>query len=339
MKNLNEYSKNDLLRLAGSEEQLYSVKKYMIEDGKGKGSSIYQVTTGGKLQYDVAVDNAMDLTNLSYNGVNISYISKNGSVISPYAYENSGNIFGQTFNGGMLYTCGLRNTGSAVVENGKFFATHGRIHSVPSENCSAICEDGKITLKGYIRETELFGHSLELKRTITSEVGSSKIIIDDVLTNKTPEDEEYMIIYHMNFGFPFLSPALKMWLPENIETVPASEHAAEYSGRETEFTMPIDGEEETLFFHTSKDKGEKKLACGRLENPELGIGATVKYSVDTLPIMAQWRCMRSGEYVLGIEPTNSYVMSRTKERENGTIGMLPAFESVNMHVELEFYDL
>ena len=152
----------------------------------------------------------MDLTNLSYNGVNISYISKNGSVISPYAYENSGNIFGQTFNGGMLYTCGLRNTGSAVVENGKFFATHGRIHSVPSENCSAICEDGKITLKGYIRETELFGHSLELKRTITSEVGSSKIIIDDVLTNKTPENEEYMIIYHMNFGFPILSPALKM---------------------------------------------------------------------------------------------------------------------------------
>ena len=49
--------------------------------------------------------------------------------------------------------------------------------------------------------------------------------------------------------------------------------------------------------------------------------------------------MRSGEYVLGIEPTNSYVMGRTKERENGTIGLLPAFESVKMHIELEFYDL
>lgn len=339
MKKLNEYNEKDLLRLTGSPEQLYSVKKYMLEDGKGKGSSIYQVITGGKLQFDLAVDNAMDLTNLSYNGVNISYISKNGSVVSPYSHENSGSVFNQSFNGGMLYTCGLRNAGGSVVENGEFFATHGRIHSIPSENCSAICEDGKIIIKGYVRETALFGHSLELKRTITSEIGSSKIVIDDVVTNKTPEDEEYMIIYHMNFGFPFLSPELQMTLPENIETIPATEHAAEYLGRETEFTMPIDGEEETLFFHTAKDRSPDRLACVKLENPAVGIGATVKYSVDTLPVLSQWRCMRSGEYVLGIEPTNSYVMGRTKERENGTIGLLPAFESVKMHIELEFYDL
>lgn len=339
MKNLKEYSKKDLLRLAGSEDQLYSVKRYMLEDGKGKGSSIYQVTTGGQLQYNVAIDSAMDLTDLSYKGINISYISKNGSVISPYAHENSGGIFGQTFNGGMLYTCGLRNTGGSVVENGDFYATHGRIHSVPSENCSAICEDGKITVKGFIRETELFGHSLEIKRTITSEVGSSKIVLHDVLTNKTPTAEEYMIIYHMNFGFPFLSPALEMTLPENVKTSPRTEYAAKFSGRETEFTMPIDEEEETVFFHVVNENHKEKLACVKLENPELGIGATVKYSVDTLPIMSQWRCMRSGEYVLGIEPTNSYIMGRTKERENGTIGVLPGFESVEMHIELEFYDL
>lgn len=339
MKNINEYSKNDFLRLVGAEEQIYGVKKYMLEEGKGKGSSIYQVTTGGKLQYDIAVDNAMDITNLSYNGINISYISKNGSIVSPYSHENSGSVFNQTFNAGMLYTCGLRNAGGSVVENGEFFATHGRIHSIPSENCSAVCDNGVITLKGCVRETALFGHSLELNRTITSQIGGAKITIDDVITNKTPSDEEYMIIYHMNFGFPFLSPELKLTLPENIETIPATPHAAEYLGRETEFTMPIDGEEETLFFHTVKDKKEGGLACVRLENPTVGIGATVKFSTDTLPVMAQWRCMRSGEYVLGIEPTNSYVKGRTKERENGTIGHLPAFESVKMHVELEFYDL
>lgn len=337
MKNIQEYSQKDLLRLVGSQDQIYSVKRYMSEEGKGKGSSIYQVTTGGKLQYDVAIDNAMDLTNLSYNGINVSYIAKNGSMVSPYVHENSGSVFNQTFNAGMLYTCGLRNTGGSLVENGEFFATHGRIHSIPAENCSAICEDGNITIKGYIRETALFGHSLELKRTITSKIGGSKILIDDVVTNKTPADEEYMIIYHMNFGFPFLSPELKMTLPENIETKPATDHAAEYLERETEFTMPIDGEDETLFFHTLKNKNG--LACVKLENPEVGIGAVVKFSADTLPIMAQWRCMRSGEYVLGIEPTNSYVMGRTKERENGTIGVIPAFESVKMHIELEFYDL
>ena len=94
MKKLNEYNEKDLLRLTGSPEQLYSVKKYMLEDGKGKGSSIYQVTTGGKLQFDLAVDNAMDLTNLSYNGVNISYISKNGSVVSSVNVTGNTTIYG-----------------------------------------------------------------------------------------------------------------------------------------------------------------------------------------------------------------------------------------------------
>ena len=56
MKNIQEYSQKDLLRLVGSQDQIYSVKRYMSEEGKGKGSSIYQVTTGGKLQYDVAID-------------------------------------------------------------------------------------------------------------------------------------------------------------------------------------------------------------------------------------------------------------------------------------------
>ena len=49
--------------------------------------------------------------------------------------------------------------------------------------------------------------------------------------------------------------------------------------------------------------------------------------------------MRSGEYVLGIEPSNSYIMGRAAERENGTIGHLAPFESRRMEVRLRFYPL
>lgn len=340
MQSFNGYSKEDICRLVGSSEQLYSAKRYTLEEGKGKGNSIYQIVTGGKLQYDVSLDNCMDLTNLSYKGINISFISKNGSVVSPHTSENGVSSFSYVFNGGMLYTCGLLNTGGSVVdEDGTFHPTHGRIHAIPAQNTGVSLENGYITLKGQMNETALFGHSLEFNRKISSKIGSSIIEIDDVISNNTPSDEEYMIIYHMNFGFPFLSPNLKVTLPDNIITKPVTEHAAEYSGRETEMTMPIDGEEETLFTHTIEDAHRGGMSYVVMENPDLGIGVKLGYKTDTLPVMAQWRCMRSGEYVLGIEPTNSYIMNRKNERQNGTIGKIKAFESIKMHVELEFYDL
>ena len=98
----------------------------------------------------------------------------------------------------------------------------------------------------------------------------------------------------------------------------------------------MDGLEEQVFFHLVPE--EEGLGRVRLYNPTLGFGAEVTWTKDTLPIMAQWKCMRSGEYVLGIEPTNSYVMGRSAERENGTIGLLQPFESKRMQVTLRFFD-
>ena len=329
----------DMFRLVGSAEQLYSVKKYTIEEGKGKGSSIYRVITGGALEYDVTPDNALDIANLTYKGINMCFISKNGSVVSPYAHVNYESEFDHTFPGGMLYTCGLLSTGGGTRDGDKWHPVHGRIHSIPGENCSGLIEDGQIKVSATMHETALFGHALELKRTISSELGTSKIVIEDVLSNLTPEDEEYMILYHMNFGYPFLSPDLKMILPPDTITTPRTKYAEKFIGRETEFTMPIDGEEETVFFNTDPQADSDGMATITLENAALGIGAHLRYSLDTLPVMAHWRCMRSGEYVLGIEPTNSYIMNRVREREHGTIGKIPAFSKINMRVELEFYDL
>ena len=87
------------------------------------------------------------------------------------------------------------------------------------------------------------------------------------------------------------------------------------------------------------------LAASQVGSPQIRnlgtIGGNVAHgspAADTLPVLAQWKCMRSGEYVLGIEPTNSYIMGRSAERENGTIGMLQPFETRRMQVTLRFFD-
>ena len=55
--------------------------------------------------------------------------------------------------------------------------------------------------------------------------------------------------------------------------------------------------------------------------------------------MIEWKSMKSGEYVLGIEPSNNYVLGRTEERKNGSLKTIKAFETITMSVSMNFYDI
>ena len=63
---------------------------------------------------------------------------------------------------------------------------------------------------------------------------------------------------------------------------------------------------------------------------------TLTWSGETLPILSEWRSMASGDYVLGLEPTNGFIMGRHDERENGTLKTLKAFESLETTVKIAF---
>ena len=46
--------------------------------------------------------------------------------------------------------------------------------------------------------------------------------------------------------------------------------------------------------------------------------------------------MRSGEYVLGLEPSTCYTMGRAEERVNGELRVLRPFETVKNFVRLAY---
>jgi len=324
---------NDRYRYFGNTDQAYSVKRYLIDEGKAHGTTVYEVKTGGGLVYKVMPDNGLDIAELSYKGININYLSKN-NFNSPYAAD-----FTHSFPAGMLYTCGLLSTGGANLDGDILNPTHGRYNRLPADRVSGkILQENVIEVSGRVQETELFGHSLMVNRTISSEVGSSEVVISDELTNCTPKDEEFMVLYHMNFGYPFLSKDLQVVMPEGTCVRARSEEEAIGLGKQYEFSGPIDGCKEQVFFYkvpADKD-GYSKV---RLINNALQIGAEISWTNDTLCNLVQWKCMRSGEYVLGIEPSNTYIMGRKGERENGTIGTIKAFETIKMQVKLRFFDL
>lgn len=323
---------NDLIRKGyiGNPSQLVTLRRIVSDEGKSKGCGIIEAETANGLRVDILADAGLDIGHARYKGMPVSWMSKNGydgpAAISPYETE-----FVNTFPGGLLYTCGLRSAGPANRDGGEWHPLHGRYHSLPAERISAELTDDEIIIKGVVRETALFGHCLEVKREIRMPVFGSSISVKDVITNMSPKDEEIMTIYHCNFGYPLLSENARLILPQDRETIPRTDFARTALGRECGFDKPIDGEEERVFFQIMK-----KEFCARLENRSVKTAMTMTWSGDTLPILSQWRSMGSGDYVLGLEPTNCYIMGRHDERENGTIRILPAYESVTHEVTIAF---
>ena len=314
----------------GNPAQLVTLRRGTVSEGRSRGVEIIEVRTAGGLDLDILPDAGLDIGQCRYKGVNMSWMSKNGydspAVINPYENE-----FVNTFPGGLLYTCGLRSAGPANRDNGEWHPLHGRYHSLQAQQVCAEIVNDEIVVRGIIRETALFGHCLEVKRTIRIPVFGTSVTVQDTIANLTPRDEEIMQIYHCNFGYPLLSEKAKLSLPEERETVPRTEFAATGLGRECEFDLPIDGEEERVFFQKMQNEFWAKLV-----NPDLGVGMTISWSGETLPILSQWRSMASGDYVLGLEPTNCYISGRHDEREKGTLPVLKAWDSITNTVKIYF---
>ena len=63
------------------------------------------------------------------------------------------------------------------------YEMHGTLHNMPAEIICAVCNEKGITVESVIRDTELFGKNLVLKRKIFSEIGGDSIVLEDELIN------------------------------------------------------------------------------------------------------------------------------------------------------------
>ena len=66
---------------------------------------------------------------------------------------------------------------------------------------------------------------------------------------------------------------------------------------------------------------------------------TLSYEAENLPILTQWKSVRSGEYVLGMEPGNSYLRGMQEEKKEGNVGYIGGYETKTMRLKLAFSSL
>lgn len=309
------------------QEQLVHQQEIALCQGNGRTLHCHQVALPNRLAATMIWDRCMDISHLSYRGIPLHYAGRNDEQddISP--------AFEQRFSGGMLYTCGLLNVGPG--DSGQ--PTHGRIHLQSATMRSTRREGDTLILQGQMRESTLFGENLLLERKLVFPLFKSEVQIWDTITNQTPHPQPYMLLYHINLGYPLLSESLTLRFPEGTQTTPASEYARNHLHQLTTCTPPQADFQEQDYLHSLP--GVDGYCRMSAENSDLGIGVGLKYSCDTLPYLNHWRCLRSGDYVLSLEPTNNHVNGRIQAKKDNTLPQLSPFACITTEVTLTFYDL
>ncbi len=332
-----DYTPDELRRVSGNMLQFGGVTPLELGEGRATGMRALLFRTG-RLTFLVMADRALDIAWCEIEGRPLAWMSGIG-LTGPQYYEPEGLGWLRSFGGGLLATCGLMNAGPPSDDEGVHHGLHGRIGHAPAENFGygAGWQDGEYVLwaQGRMREAVVFGEQLTLSRRIEARLGSATIQITDVITNEGWTDTPFMLLYHVNPGYPVLAESSRLHLRSRM--TPRDEEAGRAMALWNRGDPPSEGFQEQVFFHEA-EAGADGWATAALVNPELeggaGLGLGVRFRTAELPYMWQWRMLGEGTYVTGLEPANCGQNGRGVERPKGALRTLRSGERLEHRVDI-----
>ncbi|MGM9641125.1 MAG: aldose 1-epimerase family protein [Faecousia sp.] len=317
--------KKEMLKYTGTLQQLAYTRACTVQEGRANGLRAVEVKNDD-LRFLVLADKCLDVGALEYKGTTLSFTAKPG-LNGRNQFDTHGQEALRSIMGGLFFTCGLQNICGPCETDGVEYPMHGRIRTTPAEHlCADSYWDGDdyvLEVRGEMRESELFGTNLVLRRTIRSVYGSGRLEIIDQVENQSPEEAQLMLMYHCNFGYPFLRPGTRLVLPS--KGVKGREEWSQQHLEQWETaTEPKDGETEYVFLHelVSDPQGNSFAA---LVNDQLGFGVRLDFDRKVQPHFMEWMSMKSGDYVIGLEPSNSSVYGRKYHEARGDLHTIAPF--------------
>ena len=321
-------NRSDMLAHMGSLQQAAYARPVEYQEGRAHGLRAIEVKNG-PLRFVAMADKALDVSEVEYRGENLTFLSKPG-LNGRNQFDTNGGEAQRSIMGGMFFTCGFENIGAPVSTDGHGrypagdFPMHGRIRTTPAEH---VCSDARwegdeyvIELSGEMREAELFGENLVLRRRIRTVYGTRTITVNDEVTNEAFRDEPLMWMYHCNIGWPLLDEGAQVVIPSR-HAEPRNDDALKDVDHYDEIGAPVDNLLESVLLHdlAADDQGSTFAA---VVNRKLGLGMMIEFNKADFPYFMQWKSMASGDYVIGLEPANSSVRGRAWHEERGDLHMI-----------------
>ena len=339
-----DWDRKALLERMGDVRQVAGAQPVVLDDGPERGVRAIEVRTGTGFVFWVLPDRGMDVWRVEYQGAPLAWQSPTGPV-HPAHYVPEGLGWLRGFAGGGLVTCGLTHLGPPTPEQG----LHGRASYLPAydvgieqgwdldENPDGPRDEYQIRIRGKVRETSVFGENLVLSRRLRADLGESSFDLIDTVENRGHEPVPHVILYHINAGFPLVSPEAELLAPSR-EVQGADPTAEKEKADHARFGPPQPGYAERVYFHTLHSRPPSMTAVALVnrgfENGR-GLGYVLRFDPATLPCFTEWKMTGPGLYVVGTEPGNVFPRSRDRLRAEGRLPMLQPGEKREYFLRFE----
>ena len=333
------WNRSELLRHVGDVRQIGGAQSSVFDDGPERGVRAIDVRTGTGLAFSVLPDRGLDIFRADLNGASLAWISPTGPV-APAHFEPAGLGWLRGFYGGLMVTCGLTYAGPPNQDQGRDLGLHGRASYSPAFDVGVTQDwDGdefRIEIRGKIREAAVFGEHVVLTRRIRTALGWNRWTVDDEVENLGHGPTPHMMLYHVNAGFPVVSPESQL-LCATRDARPRDAEAQKEKEKWDRFLPPTAGFAERAYFHRLRPGADGRTTIAMLNRGfqgGRGIGYALRYPVAQFPCFTEWKMMGEGLYVVGTEPGNVYPEARELLRREGRLPMLAPGEK--KRYELEF---
>lgn len=318
-----KYTRRELEARVGTMKQIADVRRAVMTDGKEDGTHIIEMSNG-LINATIVESRCMDIAGFSYKGVPLNFTGKNGIVFPAFAEPVENPL--RSVNGGMFYTCGLSNVGGRYGDD--YF--HGKMRLLPAEHAYAFAEweDDEYFLfaGGIMRQNGVCLENLSLERKITTSLCSKTISIEDTVRNDGFNPYPFMMMYHVVFGFPLLDEEAKLYLPCESRSSLLSFEQPSDDGCDSDSGLHKVG---------TNDDGESTYC---LFNHRLELGLSVTFNSLEMPYLSQWKSMQSGDYALGVMPSNCLGAGREEEINNGSLKYIDGGEVKNFKLVFNVLD-
>jgi hypothetical protein len=325
---------NDTLRLPTPHD--WSLRKRTLRGGLRDGVDLVEVHNGA-LSIAVLPTRGMGLWRGDYRGLALGWRSPVQGPVHPKFVEQSGR-------GGLgwlagfdevLCRCGLASNGPPGEDawadaHGRahrdLLTLHGRIANSPAHFVEAkvgLDPPYELSVIGEVEEASLFFPQLRLTATYTTAPGSNRVMVHDVVENRSAQPAEMQLLYHCNLGPPFLGAGSRVLAPVR-ELAPLTNHAAEGIDTHDTYLGPTVGFAEQVYaYDPAADARGHTL--GVLVDAAGERAVAVRFNRNELPCFTVWKDTAALEdgYVTGLEPATNYPNFKGFERQQGRVRTLP----------------
>ena len=293
-------------------QQLGGIETSVLDNGPGRGTRIAWVNTGSALRYKVVIDRGLDIADAFFGPYSLTWHSLTGVTAATRGLDK-GLDWLRGFYGGLLVSCGPTHVGPPTSAKGEEYGLHGPHSNTPATIESIVNPDltrrqTTMSISGTVRTARVFGPNIEVRRTISSELGQASIHISDTIRNVGNDTAPHAWLLHINFGYPLLDAGTEFLWSGTL--FPRAGDEAYFTPVKKTKIVP-----EPLTSHKGfgeaagfiKPKTDRnKMASVGVYNPKLGVALEIRCSMKQFQNFVHWQHWGpAGEYVAALEPLSS----------------------------------